>query len=205
MINKELNENIINRKAQSTMYSLFENKKLLNFRVDVMAKRKYARPHLSIVLAATGMLVFIMMASVMGSFRGVALWREETLFYNEEDTSGSKQTAEENDYFKNAKVSVLDNILIDQLEGSKFSLAPDEVKLYTIPEDCPDEIVVVTICDQGTKQFGYITEDGEIVWVDGVKTASVILSVKEERIKQLFFENTGKIDCNFELYLKSRP
>ncbi len=196
-----LKEKVMAHKHQSTMYCLFENKKLLNFRVDMMARRKSARPHMSILLISAGTLLFVMLASVLGSVRGVAWWREETLSFEEQDILGGVQRFEENIYFNDYKVSILDNILIDQVKSTDFRVESDEVKLYTIPEDCPDEIVVVIICNQGTKQFGYISEDGEIVQMDGAETASLTLAVKKEK---LFFKNTGSEDCQMEVYISGK-
>ena len=200
----DLKERSLDASHTNIMYCLFENKNMLNFRIDLMMKRKDAVPHISGVIAAVVVLMLTMVVSVGISTNGLQFWKEKTLFYAQEEAS-EFDIISGNDIFANAKISYAEENIIDQMESEDVELESGEVIIYNVPERCGKSIITSVDCDNGTYQYGCIGENGGVEYLEETDTGQVVVPFTlEEPIRYFFVKNIGNTNCELEVYLISQ-
>ncbi|MBR1866084.1 MAG: M56 family metallopeptidase [Lachnospiraceae bacterium] len=207
---KEYFRSILNLKIRTSddpeisgMYSLFEDRDMFEYRVDMMLGRKSARPHVERVLMAGVLLVFVMLISIPVSLKGIELWRGKTMTYVAEKAD-SPEVVEvtEASLFTDMAVNYIDEDIVNHTSSTDFTLPVDTARVYDLSNQNSESVVVNIICNDGAYECGCIVETGQILHLESEDSTIIPLEMSGEEIDQFFIMNVGDSDCQVELFLK---
>lgn len=187
---------------------LFENKKLLKFRIDAMhqvrkAEKRHCRRY---VVVPIFLSVIIMAVSLCTVSYAVTYCYEKTLNYTEEEYSSEDSEVKfkevsKDDFFNGAEITCFDEDILNNSEGISFLLDAGEIADFSLPEQYSGSLLVCVVSTGGSFQLGFIDNGNGIKYMDGESTG--VISIEAERIEegQLFIKNTERNACQIELFI----
>lgn len=197
---------------------LFEKKNMLDFRVDALglvqeSQRRHTGLYYGITTAAAVVLMVFSVGLVSYGFsychdKTVVSIQEE---YHEEELDSTFREGSKEQLLSGAEISYWDeNILynvenIDCQHSTDFSLEPNEVKVFTLPEQVDGDLVIDVTFEGESYQVGFLGDGDRIKYMD-ITTTFIIKVPEKDRVgRQIFIRNTGEDTCKIELFLTEHP
>lgn len=190
------------KNKKNTMFALFEEESMLEFRVDMVLDRQEFAPQFRRVVAISGALLMAMLVFAHLSVKVVAGCREISTVYVEEevDQPEGMEDVGKIPAFDGEKVIYFPGNIIGSEESTDFAIKPGEIWVFNLFEHTGDKLVVNVKCTNENCEYGLIDESNEMINVTEISYRVVILDLKGNE-EQFFIKNIGDKDCKVELLL----
>lgn len=191
------------KNKKNTMFALFEEESMLEFRVDMVLDRQEFAPQFRRVVAISGALLMAMLVFAHLSVKVVAGCREMSTVYVEEEMDQPEVVEEVGQIpvFDGEKVIYFPGNIIGSEESTDFAVKPGEMWVFSLFEHTGDKLVVDARRTNENCQCGLINDSNEITFVTEISSKIIQLDLAGNE-KHLFIKNIGDKESKIELMVK---
>lgn len=190
------------KNKKNTMFALFEEESMLEFRVDMVLDRQEFVPQFRRVVAISGALLMAMLVFAHLSVKVVAGCREISTVYVEEEVDQPEVMEEMGEIpaFDGENVIYFPGNIIGSEESMAFVVKPGEIWVFNLFEQISDTLVVNVRNTNKICKYGLIDDSNEIVFVKEISCRIAPFDLKGNE-KQFFIKNTGDKDYEVDLMM----